>query len=686
MRLLKAICLMLLTSALAVAQGGPAADEAPKALPTFHAEAVDKSVDPCVDFYRYACGKWIKDNPIPADQVVWGTFSLLAEHNRAVLHQILEKASANDPKRDAVDKKVGDFYAACMDEKGVEAQGTKPIRPELARIAALTSKAQLPGEVAHLQGMGVRTFFRFESDQDFKDATSQIAEADQGGLGLPDRDYYLKDDPRSKSIREAYQGHVAKMFELLGEKPEQATADAATVMKIETALAQASMDRVARRDPAAIYHKMAKKDLLVMTPSFAWNQYLAALAVPAFQDVNVVAPDFFKGLEALLQSTPLADWKTYLRWGVVNSSAPFLSSAFVDEDFNFSGKTLAGAKQIQPRWKRCTSLTDRNLGEALGQRYVDVAFPGESKAATLKMVMALEKALGEDIQGLDWMSETTKQQALAKLQGIANKIGYPDHWRDYRSLKVERADLLGNVRRGAAFEVRRDLNKIGKPVDHKEWGMTPPTVNAYYNPQMNDINFPAGILQLPFFSKDQPLGLNFGGIGAVIGHELTHGFDDEGRKFDVKGNMSDWWTDEDGKKFEERATCVADEYSGFTAVKDPSDPAKDVKLNGRLTLGENTADNGGLRIAYMALEDTLKTDPQPPYEGFTPQQLVFLGWSQVWCQNQTPQVAALRAKVDPHSPGHDRVNGVVSNMPEFAKAFSCKKGQPMYPEKQCRVW
>ena len=639
-----------------------------------------------MDFYQFACGKWMRDNPIPPDQVVWGTFNLLLEHNRTVLRDILEKAAANDPKRDAVEKKVGDFYAACMDEKTVEEKGASPIQPELARIAGLKSKAQLPGEVAHLHSQGVRTFFRFGSDQDYKDATKQIAEADQGGLGLPDRDYYLKDDPRSKGIREAYQAHVAKMFELLGEKPERAAADAATVLKIETALAQASMDRVARRDPANTYHKMGKKELAALTPDFAWNQYLVALQVPAFEDVNVAAPGFFKGLDALVKSTSLAEWKTYLRWDVVNSAAPWLSSAFVDENFSFTGKTLQGAKENQPRWKRCVSLTDRALGEALGQKYVAMAFPGESKAQTLKMVMALEKALGEDIQGLDWMSEATKQQALGKLQGIANKIGYPDHWRDYSSVKVTRAGLLGNVRQSASFEFHRNLNKIGKPVDHKEWGMTPPTVNAYYNPQMNDINFPAGILQPPFYSKDQPLALNFGGIGAVIGHELTHGFDDEGRKFDAKGNMSDWWTTADGKKFEERAGCIADEYSGFTAIKDPADPAKDVKLNGRLTLGENAADNGGLRIAYMALEDALKTEPQPPVDGYTPEQLLFLGWARVWCQNQTPQAAALRAKVDEHSPGQYRVNGVVSNMPEFAKAFQCKKGQPMYPEKQCRVW
>jgi predicted metalloendopeptidase len=680
------MCLIFLMSALAAAQGGPAPQEAPKALPMFHADSVNKSVDPCVDFYQYACGKWIKDNPIPSDQVVWGTASLLLEHNRAVLHQILEKAAAGDPKRDAVEAKVGDFYAACMDEKGVEAKGAAPLQGELDGIAKMKSVADLPGEVARLHSLGVRTLFDFSSVQDFKDAAQQIAAADQGGLGLPDRDYYLKDDPRSTAIRKAYQAHVSQMFELLGEKPEQADADTATIMKVETALAQASMDRTARRDPAAIYHKMGKKDMMALTPDFAWDRYLADLKVPGFQDVNVVAPDFFKGLEALLKSASLAEWQTYLRWGVVNSAAPYLSSAFVNEDFNFKGKTLTGAKEIQPRWKRCVSLTDRSLGEALGQSYVDAAFPGESKAQTLKMVMALEKALGEDIQGLDWMSEATKQQAMVKLRGIANKIGYPDTWRDYSSVKVERTDLLGNVQRASSFEVHRDLNKIGQPVDHKEWGMTPPTVNAYYNPLMNDINFPAGILQLPFFSKDQPLALNFGGIGAVIGHELTHGFDDEGRKFNAQGNMADWWTDEDGKKFEARASCVADEYSSFSAVKDPSDPAKDVKLNGRLTLGENTADNGGLRIAYMALEDSLKTEPEQSYAGFTPEQLLFLGWGQVWCQNQTEQIAALRVKVDPHSPAQFRVNGVVSNMPEFSKAFSCKKGQPMAPEKQCRVW
>lgn len=659
---------------------GPSRTEpALSATPGFDIGAIDKSADPCVDFYQYACGTWMANNPIPADQSSWGRFDELAERNRVILRGILEKSSVNDPKRSAIEQKIGDYYASCMDEKMIEEKGTTPLQPELNRIAVLPSKAALVNELVRLHSMGVDAVFNFSSGQDFKDSTQVIAQADQGGLGLPDRDYYFKEDAKSVELRKQYVAHVQKMFQLLGDPADKATAKAQVVMDIETALAKGSLDLVSRRDPNKVYHKLSKQQLVSLSPSLSWPKYFEGVGAPPIQSLNVAVPEFFKQLETLLNKTGLADWKTYLTWHLLHSQAPLLPSAFVNEHFEFYGKTLTGAKELRPRWKRCVAFTDGDLAEALGQKYVDQTFAVEGKQRTLQMVQALEKALAKDITELDWMTPATKQKALEKLHAITNKIGYPEKWRDYSSVKIVRGDALGNSARATRFEFHRQLAKIGKPVDRTEWLMSPPTVNAYYDPQMNNINFPAGILQPPFYDNNMDDAVNLGGIGAVIGHELTHGFDDEGRQFDAKGNLRDWWTEKDAQEFEKRAACIAEEYSGFDAVDD-------VKINGKLTLGENTADNGGVRVAYMALRDALTRVRVREIDGFTPEQRLFLGYGQIWCQNRTDQVARMRAATDPHSPSKYRVNGVVSNMPEFQTAFGCKVEQPMVRQNACRVW
>ena len=681
MHMFRLLTVTLLLTGMAAGQAAGGKKEAePKQIPSLDVSGLDKSADPCVDFYQYACGGWMKNNPIPADQASWGRFNELAERNRVVLREILENA-AKATNRTPNEQKIGDYYAACMDEDAINKKGLAPLQPAMDRIDSIKDKSQLSDLIAHLHGHGINVLFDFGSGADFKNAKQVIAQADQGGLSLPDRDYYLKDDAKSVELRKQYVEHVTNMFKLLGDSPEKAAANANAVMTIETALAKGSMDRVERRDPEKIYHKLSTQEWQALTPSLSWPKYLTAMGAPSFTGLNVATPDFFKALDAELKNTTVDDLKTYFRWHLIHSQVQFLPKAFVDENFNFFGRTLTGAKELRARWKRCVSAVDGDLGEALGQVYVEKHFPPEAKARTLKMVEALENALRRDIQGLDWMSDATKKQALVKLEAIQNKIGYPNKWRDYSTLKILPDDALGNSLRANAYEVRRELNKIGKPLDKQEWQMTPPTVNAYYEPTENNINFPAGILQPPFYDFKADDALNFGGIGAVIGHELTHGFDDQGAQFDAHGNLNSWWTPEDEKKFKERTQCLVDEYDGFVAVDD-------VHLKGRLTLGENTADNGGLRVAHMALMDTLAKSGKPAekIDGFTPQQRLFLGWGQVWCQNQTDEFARLMALNNEHSPGRYRVNGVVSNMPEFQKAWGCKAGQPMVRQNACHVW
>jgi putative endopeptidase len=662
-----------LVAATALSTG---AAQAQTALHSFDPAYMDKSVAPCQDFYRYACGAWIDHNPVPSDQTRWGRFNELTNHNRDVLHQILDAAAA-DPTGER--QKVGAFYAACTDEAAIEARGLDPLKPELARIAALADKKDLPALLAHLHAIGVDAFFGFGAQADYKNAKQQIASVFQAGLGLPDRDYYFKTDPKSVEQRAAYGAHVAHMFALLGDAPDVADGKAKAVLAIETALAKDSLSRVQRRDPAAVYHKQAIAALQGLTPSFDWAVYRKTAGAPSFNELNVAEPAFLTAFDAMLAALPLDDIKTYLAWHLVHHAAPMLPKAFVDENFAFYNQVLNGAKEQQPRWRRCVIATDQALGEALGKLYVAKAYPPESQKRMSLLIADLKAAYAADIRSLPWMGAATKQRALEKLDLMARKIGHPDKWRDYSALDIVPGAYLDDSLAADRFETRRDLAKIGKPVDRQEWGMTPPTVNAYYSQLHNDINFPAGFLQPPFFDPAEDDAVNYGAIGLVIGHETTHGFDDAGRKFDQNGNLNDWWTKEDAEKFESRASCIADQYSGYTAVDD-------VKLNGRLTLGENTADNGGAQIAFQALQQRLKGRKVAPIDGFTPNQRFFLGFAQVWCENMRPEEARTRALTDPHSPGRYRVNGVVSNMAEFQKAFACKPGDAMVRPNACRVW
>ncbi|HKH98846.1 MAG TPA: M13 family metallopeptidase [Candidatus Sulfotelmatobacter sp.] len=678
------------------ARSAPADEAKQPALERFDPNLADKTLDPCDDFYKYSCNKWLSVNPIPADQVYWSTSSGLQLWNENLLRETLEAASSNDPKRDAVHQKIGDYWAACMDESGIEAAGLKPLRPELERITALKSKRDITLEIAHLhhrfpgawqQGdnQSNSPFFGFTGQQDYDDASKVVAQIDQGGLSLPNRDYYLKTDDKSKELLNKYRAHVQKMFVLGGESEAQAAADAGTVIELETALAQAQMDNIKRRDPKNVNNKMTLAQVRELTPSIDWDAYLKAVKAPASEHYIVTSPDFFRAEEKLLAQHPLEHWQTYLRWHLIHRSAPFLTKALVDENWEFFAHTLAGQEQIQPRWRRCVRNADRDLGEALGQAYVDRAFPPESKTRMIQMVHAIETALKADIQDLSWMSPATKEQAITKLQGIEDKIGYPSHWRDYSGVQITRDSYLNNIGQASAFEFERWVAKVGKPVDRAEWTMTPPTTDAYYDPQLNTINFPAGILQPPFFDATMDDAVNYGATGVVIGHEIIHGFDDQGRKFDAHGNLRDWWTAEDGKQYNERGKCISDEYTQDVPQAGPG-----VKQNGLLTQGEDTADNGGSHLALYVLEATLKQqgkslDDKGP-DGWTYRQRFFLAFANVWCANIRPQVAGLIVTTDPHSLPVFRIDNVLSNMSEFQQAFGCKAGQKMVRANACRVW
>jgi len=649
--------------------------------PSLDVTSMDRSADPCTNFYQYACGGWIKKNPIPADQARWEVYGKLQYENELFLWGILEDAAKPMAERSPEQQKIGDYFQSCMDEAGIEKEDASPLQPGLEAIAKMNSIRELAELVAGEHLNGASTLFEFGSNQDFEDSSRVIAFATAGGLGLPDRDYYVKDEPNMREIREKYAAHVTRMFQLLGDDPNTAANEAQTVMAMETALAKASLTQVEKRDPYKLFHKMTLPQFQAITPLFQWDRYLATVGAPNITTTNVTEPGFYKQLAQELASQDLAHWKTYLRWHLVHSKAPYLSSRFVNENFAFYGKTLRGIDELEPRWKRCVRYVDRDLGEALGKVFVEKTFPPAVKARALEMTKNIEQTMEGEIKSLPWMGDQTKQQALLKLHAVVNKIGYPEKWRDYSSVNIVRGDFLGNVNRAAGFEVHRDLAKIGKPVDRTEWGMTPPTVDAYYNPQMNDINFPAGVLQPPMFDLKMDDAPNYGNTGATIGHELTHGFDDEGRQFDARGNLRDWWTKKDAEEFEKRASCVSSQYANYTIVDD-------IKINSKLTLGEDVADLGGTLLAYIAWKTETRSQQLKPADGLTPDQRFFVGMAQWACGNERDEDKRVMAVTNPHSPPEYRVNGVVVNMPEFAQAFSCKVGQPMVKEKDkvCRIW
>lgn len=652
--------------------------------PVFDPSAIDHSVEPCTDFYQYACGAWLKANPIPRDQSDWWRFSDLDDHITAVLASILEEAAAGKGDKSEQRRKIGDYYASCLDEAAIESKGLKPFAPEFERIAAIKSKADLAAAIGHLHSIGASPLFFFSSAPDYSDTSTMIATADQDGFALPDRDYYLTME--FKDERADYRAHVTRMFRLLGDSAKEASAEADAVMRIETALAKAAMSLVDRREPKNIHHKMTLAAFTKLAPSFDWKKYLAEVGAPTFSSLDVVDQGFFEGLEPQLKSLPLKDWKAYLRWCLIDGLVSMAPKAFVDEDFAFFGKRLDGQAKIAARWKACVDATDEQLGDALGEAYVEREFSEATSQRVLAMMHAIEHAMRADIKSLDWMSEATKARALEKLANIAEKVGHPDIWLDYSALKIVRGDAFGNAERAADFAFRRDIAKIGKAFDRSEWGTSAPTNNSYYDDQAVDITFPAGLLQPPNFDPTADDAINYGNLGALIGHELTHGFDDEGRHYDARGNLKDWWTRHDAKAFEARAAGFVHQYGRFVAVKDPSNRANDVLVDGELTLGENTADNGGLWLAYDAFLATSGAKEDKDGLGYSSTQRFFLSYAQGWCEHETDEAAKEDAKTDPHAPGKYRVNGVLMNMLPLRPAFACKVGAPMAPAKINRVW
>jgi putative endopeptidase len=688
------VLLAFCASSLAQSAAAPSSSSMPE-LEHLSLDQVDKSLDPCSDFFQYACSKWVKANPIPPDQGSWGTFNSLALWNIAAVHNTLEEAAQPSPNRTPVQQKVGDYYASCMDEDAINKAGIAPLKSELDRIAGLKNKSQLPEALAsihqiirpanlnYIDAAYQGVVFGIYSQPGLDDASTNLAILDQSGMALPGREFYLNDDAKSKEIRGKYVKHVARLLELSGEPQAQAAGDAQTVLAMETEMANAAMDIVARRDPKNLNNKMSLQQIQSLTPSFDWKRYFAAIQAPPSPQYLVTAPNFFRGLEKLIQSHSIEQWRAYLRWSTVHGLATSLSQPFVEENFDFFGRTLGGTQQLQPRWRRCSIYADIDLGEAVGQAYVAKYFPPENKERMLQMVKAIKTALDQDIDAATWMSDKTKRAAHSKLAAQVDKIGYPDHWRDYSSVEVRRDDFLGNVQRSSVFEIKRRMAQFGQPADRSEWGMTPPTVNAYEDPQHNTINFPAGILQPPFFDAGASDAVNFGAIGAVIGHEIIHGYDDQGRKFDAEGNLKDWWTATDAANYEQRDQCITDEYTQDV-------PEAGVKQNGKLSAGEDTADNGGVHIALAGLHNTLKSQARDldmkAENGATELQNFFLSYANVWCGDLRPETARTAVMTQGHSLDRYRVNNVLGNMQEFAHAFGCRAGQPMVHANACRVW
>jgi endothelin-converting enzyme/putative endopeptidase len=677
------LCLLIILCLLTFAS---AADQ-PQPSNGIELDSLDRTIDPCVDFYQFACGGWRKANPIPADKPGWNRYAAMAEKNREVLRQILEQAASSSKDLPGWKAQMADDYTACMDEATIEKLGTKPLQPLFARIDGIKNTLDLARAIAEFHRINIPMFFDFSSSPDLHDPKKMVASVDQGGLGLPDRDYYFKTDAKSVETRKKYVEHITKMMQLLGANADVAQKQADTVMRIETALADSSLNRVERRDPKALDHTMSMKEFDALAPASDFGVYFKETAAPGFDSLNVSVPVFFKRLSKETGSVSLADWKIYMRWHVVHALAPALSKAFVDENFAFYANYLAGQKEQEVRWKRCVKAVDLHLGDSLGRAFVEEKFGEAGKVRIKELVEAVSGSLGDSIREADWMTDATKQKALAKLAATHyDKLGYPDEWKDYSSVKIARDDYVGNRNRANQYEVERQWKKIGKPTDRKDWDMTTPTVNAYYDPQHAEIVLPAGMLQPPMFSAAFEDAVNFGAVGRVVGHELTHGFDDEGRKFDVDGSLTDWWTETDAKAFEDRSACIRDQYSNYVALKDPT-TGEEVKLNGKLTLGENVADNGGVRMSYRAYMKKMQDHPaDPDIAGFNPEQRFFIAYAQSRCENLSDSYARMLAAVDPHSPGHYRATGPVVNMPEFWKAFGCKKGQPMVSKNACRVW